>query len=206
LQKNSILPFGKNFVTLWFGIKRKKTMILPMYLYGQPVLRKVAAPIEKDYPELKTLTQNMFETMYRADGIGLAAPQIGLSIRVIVIDVTVLADEYPELADSKKVLINPEILEVSGKDVSMEEGCLSLPGIHENVTRKDTIHIHYFDENWTEHDEVVTGYLARVMQHEYDHLEGHVFTDKISPLRRQLIKNKLSNLLKGKVNCSYKTK
>ena len=181
-------------------------MILPMYLYGQPVLRKVAAPIEKDYPELKTLTQNMFETMYRADGIGLAAPQIGLSIRVIVIDVTVLADEYPELADSKKVLINPEILEVSGKDVSMEEGCLSLPGIHENVTRKDTIHIHYFDENWTEHDEVVTGYLARVMQHEYDHLEGHVFTDKISPLRRQLIKNKLSNLLKGKVNCSYKTK
>ncbi len=181
-------------------------MILPMYLYGQPVLRKVAAPIEKDYPELKTLTQNMFETMYRADGIGLAAPQIGLSIRVIVIDVTVLADEYPELADSKKVLINPEILEVSGKDVSMEEGCLSLPGIHENVTRKDTIHIHYFDENWAEHDEVVTGYLARVMQHEYDHLEGHVFTDKISPLRRQLIKNKLSNLLKGKVNCSYKTK
>lgn len=181
-------------------------MILPMYLYGQPVLRKVAAPIEKDYPELKTLTQNMFETMYRADGIGLAAPQIGLSIRVIVIDVTVLADEYPELADSKKVLINPEILEISGKDVSMEEGCLSLPGIHENVTRKDTIHIHYFDENWTEHDEVVTGYLARVMQHEYDHLEGHVFTDKISPLRRQLIKNKLSNLLKGKVNCSYKTK
>ena len=181
-------------------------MILPMYLYGQPVLRKVAAPIEKDYPELKTLTQNMFETMYRADGIGLAAPQIGLSIRVIVIDVTVLANEYPELADSKKVLINPEILEVSGKDVSMEEGCLSLPGIHENVTRKDTIHIHYFDENWTEHDEVVTGYLARVMQHEYDHLEGHVFTDKISPLRRQLIKNKLSNLLKGKVNCSYKTK
>lgn len=181
-------------------------MILPMYLYGQPVLRKVAAPIEKDYPELKTLTQNMFETMYRADGIGLAAPQIGLSIRVIVIDVTVLADEYPELADSKKVLINPEILDVSGKDVSMEEGCLSLPGIHENVTRKDTIHIHYFDENWAEHDEVVTGYLARVMQHEYDHLEGHVFTDKISPLRRQLIKNKLSNLLKGKVNCSYKTK
>lgn len=181
-------------------------MILPMYLYGQPVLRKVAAPIEKDYPELKTLTQNMFETMYRADGIGLAAPQIGLSIRVIVIDVTVLADEYPELADSKKVLINPEILEVSGKDVSMEEGCLSLPGIHENVTRKDTIHIHYFDENWAEHDEVVTGYLARVMQHEYDHLEGHVFTDKISPLRRQLIKNKLSNLLKGKINCSYKTK
>ncbi len=181
-------------------------MILPMYLYGQPVLRKVAAPIEKDYPELGTLTQNMFETMYRADGIGLAAPQIGLSIRVIVIDVTVLADENPELADSKKVLINPEILEVSGKDVSMEEGCLSLPGIHENVTRKDTIHIHYFDENWAEHDEVVTGYLARVMQHEYDHLEGHVFTDKISPLRRQLIKNKLMNLLKGKVNCSYKTK
>lgn len=181
-------------------------MILPMYLYGQPVLRKVAAPIEKDYPELQTLVANMFETMYKSEGIGLAAPQIGLPIRVIVIDVTVLADEHPELADSKKVLINPQILETSGKDVSMEEGCLSLPGIHENVTRKDTIRIHYFDENWTEHDDTVTGYLARVMQHENDHLEGHVFTDKISPIRRQLIKGKLANIAKGKVACNYKTK
>lgn len=177
-----------------------------MYLYGQPVLRKVAAPIEKDYPELQTLVANMFETMYKSEGIGLAAPQIGLPIRVIVIDVTVLADEHPELADSKKVLINPQILETSGKDVSMEEGCLSLPGIHENVTRKDTIRIHYFDENWTEHDDTVTGYLARVMQHENDHLEGHVFTDKISPIRRQLIKGKLANIAKGKVACNYKTK
>lgn len=181
-------------------------MILPMYLYGQPVLRKVAAPIEKEYPELNTLIANMFETMYKSEGIGLAAPQIGLSIRVIVIDVTVLGEEYPELANSKKVLINPQILDMSGKDISMEEGCLSLPGIHENVVRKETIHIHYFDENWQEHDENVTGYLARVMQHEYDHLEGHVFTDKISPIRRQLIKGKLANIAKGKVSCNYKTK
>ncbi len=181
-------------------------MILPMYLYGQPVLRKVAAPIEKDYPELQTLIDNMFETMYKSEGIGLAAPQIGLPIRVIVIDVSVLADDYPELANSKKVLINPRILETSGKDISMEEGCLSLPGIHESVTRKETIHINYFDEQWTEHDEVVTGYLARVMQHEYDHLEGHLFTDKVSPLRRQLIKSRLANIAKGKVTCNYKTK
>lgn len=181
-------------------------MILPMYLYGQPVLRKVATPIEKEYPELQTLVANMFETMYKSEGIGLAAPQIGLPIRAIVIDVTVLADDYPELVDSKKVLINPQILEASGKDISIEEGCLSLPGIHENVTRKETIHIHYFDENWAEHDEIVTGYLARVMQHEYDHLEGHLFTDRVSPLRRQLLKSKLTNIAKGKVSCNYKTK
>lgn len=181
-------------------------MILPMYLYGQSVLRKVAEPIDKDYPELQTLIDNMFETMYKSEGVGLAAPQIGLGIRVVVIDASPMAEEEPSLANSKMALINPHIESFEGENVSMEEGCLSLPGIHESVTRKNTIHITYMDENFVEHDEVISGYLARVIQHEYDHLEGHVFTDRISPIRRQLITNKLQNIAKGKVNCNYKTK
>ncbi len=181
-------------------------MILPMYLYGQSVLRKVAEPIDKDYPELQTLIDNMFETMYKSEGVGLAAPQIGLGIRVVVIDASPMADEEPSLANSKMALINPHIESFEGDNVSMEEGCLSLPGIHESVTRKNTIHITYMDENFVHHDEVISGYLARVIQHEYDHLEGHVFTDRISPIRRQLITNKLQNIAKGKVNCNYKTK
>ena len=181
-------------------------MILPMYLYGQSVLRKVAEPIEKDYPELQTLIDNMFETMYKSDGVGLAAPQIGLGIRVVVIDASPMVEEEPSLANSKMALINPHIESFEGDNVSMEEGCLSLPGIHESVTRKNTIHITYMDENFVAHDEVISGYLARVIQHEYDHLEGHVFTDRISPIRRQLITNKLQNIAKGKVNCNYKTK
>jgi len=181
-------------------------MILPMYLYGQSVLRKVAEPIDKDYPELQMLIDNMFETMYKSDGVGLAAPQIGLGIRVVVIDASPMAEEEPSLANSKMALINPHIESFEGENVSMEEGCLSLPGIHESVTRKNTIHITYMDENFVAHDEVISGYLARVIQHEYDHLEGHVFTDRISPIRRQLITNKLQNIAKGKVNCNYKTK
>ena len=181
-------------------------MILPMYLYGQSVLRKVAEPIDKDYPELQTLIDNMFETMYKSEGVGLAAPQIGLGVRVVVIDASPMADEEPSLANSKMALINPHIESFEGENVSMEEGCLSLPGIHESVTRKNTIHITYMDENFVHHDEVISGYLARVIQHEYDHLEGHVFTDRISPIRRQLITNKLQNIAKGKVNCKYKTK
>ena len=181
-------------------------MILPMYLYGQSVLRKVAEPIDKDYPELQMLIDNMFETMYKSEGVGLAAPQIGLGIRVVVIDASPMAEEEPSLANSKMALINPHIESFDGENVSMEEGCLSLPGIHESVTRKNTIHITYMDENFVAHDEVISGYLARVIQHEYDHLEGHVFTDRISPIRRQLITNKLQNIAKGKVNCNYKTK
>lgn len=181
-------------------------MILPIYLYGQPVLRKVAEPITKDYPGVKTLLENMFETMYKSDGIGLAAPQIGLAIRVVVIDASPMAEEEPSLANSKITLINPQITSFEGDNVTMEEGCLSLPGIHEAVTRKNTIHITYMDENFVEHKEVISGYLARVIQHEYDHLEGHVFTDRISPIRRQLISGKLQNIIKGKVSCNYKTK
>lgn len=181
-------------------------MILPIYLYGQNVLRKVTEDITPDYPELKKLIQDMFETVEQAEGIGLAAPQIGLPIRLVIIDLTPLADESPEYADFKKVYINAHIIETSEETDSMDEGCLSLPGIHEKVTRPSRIHVQYMDENFVEHDEWVDGFLARVMQHEFDHLEGKVFVDRISPLRRQMNKNRLSNLLNGKAHCTYKTK
>lgn len=181
-------------------------MILPIYLYGQSVLRKVAEDITPDYPELKKLIDDMFETMHSAEGIGLAAPQIGLAIRLVVVDLDVLSEDFPEFKDFRKVYINAHIVEVSEDTDSMEEGCLSLPGIHEKVTRPTRIRVKYMDEDFVEHDEWVDGYLARVMQHEFDHLEGKVFADRLTPLRRQMNKNRLMNLLKGKVHCAYKTK
>ena len=181
-------------------------MILPVYTYGQPVLRKVAEDIPTDYPNLKELIQNMFETMSRADGVGLAAPQIGLSIRVVTIDLDVLSEDMPEFKDFRKGYINPHILEKEEEEVTMEEGCLSLPGIHESVKRSDRVHVTYLDENLEAHDEWVEGYLARVMQHEFDHLDGKMFIDHLSPLRKQMIKGKLNALLKGKTRCSYKVK
>jgi peptide deformylase len=181
-------------------------MILPIYLYGQPVLRKVAEDITPDYPNLGELIENMFETMHQADGIGLAAPQIGLAIRLVVVDLDVLSDDYPEYKDFRRVYINAYVLEEGEETDSMEEGCLSLPGIHEKVTRPTRIRVKYLDENFVEHDEWVDGFLARAMQHEFDHLEGMVFSDHLSPLRRQMNKNRLGNLAKGKVSCSYKTK
>ena len=181
-------------------------MILPIYEYGQPVLRKVAEDIKSDYPNLKELIANMFETMDNAEGVGLAAPQIGLPIRVVVINLDVLSDEFPELKGFRKTFINPHILEVSGEMEDMEEGCLSLPGIHENVKRAGKIHVHYLDEDMQPHDEIVEGYLARVMQHEFDHLDGKMFIDHISMMRKQMIRGKLSAMLKGKVRCAYKVK
>lgn len=181
-------------------------MILPVYVYGQPVLRKVAEDITPDYPNLKGLIQNMFETMDHADGVGLAAPQIGLPIRVVVVDLDVLSEDYPEYKGFRKAYINAHILEVSGEEVSMEEGCLSLPGIHESVKRGNKIRVKYLDEDLVEHDEIVEGYLARVMQHEFDHLDGKMFIDHLSPLRRQMIKGKLNAMLKGKAHCTYKVK
>lgn len=181
-------------------------MILPIYIYGQPVLRKVAEDITPDYPDLKVLIANMYETMDRADGVGLAAPQIGLPIRLVVVDLDVLSDDFPEYKDYRKTFINAHILEVEGEEVSMDEGCLSLPGIHEAVKRGNKIHVKYMDEDFVEHDEIVEGYLARVMQHEFDHLEGKMFIDHLSPLRKQMIKGKLNAMLQGKVRCSYKVK
>ncbi|MCD8080087.1 MAG: peptide deformylase [Bacteroides sp.] len=181
-------------------------MILPIYTYGQPVLRKVAEDITPDYPGLKELITNMFETLDKADGVGLAAPQIGLPIRVVVIDLDVLSEDLPEYKDFRKVYINAHILETSGEMESMDEGCLSLPGIHEPVKRPGRIRVRYMDEDFNEYEEEVEGYLARVMQHEFDHIEGKMFIDHLSPLRKQMIKGKLGAMLKGKVNCSYKVR
>lgn len=181
-------------------------MILPIYVYGQPVLRQEAEDIAPDYPNLKELIANMFETMEHADGVGLAAPQVGLPIRVVVIDLDVLSDEKPEFKDFKRAYINPHILEKGSDMVSMDEGCLSLPGIHESVKRPDRIHVQYLDEDMQPHDEWVEGYLARVMQHEFDHLDGVMFIDHLSGLRKQMIRGKLNNMVKGKARCSYKVK
>ena len=181
-------------------------MIYPIYIYGQPVLRKVAEDIPLDYPNLQELIDNMYETMFRADGVGLAAPQIGLAIRVVTIGLDALSEDNPEFKGFKRAYINPHIIETSDDEVAMEEGCLSVPGIHESVKLPSKIRVVYLDEQLQPHDEWVEGFLARVMQHEFDHLDGHVFVDRVSPIRRQLLKSKLINLTKGKVRCSYKTK
>jgi len=181
-------------------------MILSVYIYGQPVLRKVTEDITPDYPGLQKLIADMFETMYNADGVGLAAPQIGLQIRVLVMDLSPLAEEDPAFNGFKKVMINARITTIEGEEKLVEEGCLSFPGIHEKVSRKNKIRIQYLDENFVSHDEEYEGYIARVIQHEYDHLEGILFIDHISGIRKQLIKSKLNNLISGKTHCSYKVK
>ncbi|MCR5077099.1 MAG: peptide deformylase [Prevotella sp.] len=182
-------------------------MVLPIYTYGQPVLRKVAEDIPADYPGLKELIQNMFETNTASDGIGLAAPQIGLPIRVVIIDLDVISDEYPEYKGFRKAFINAHILEFDDSETdTIEEGCLSLPGIHEGVTRAKRIHVKYMDEEFNEHDEWVDGFLARVMQHEFDHIEGRMFIDHLSPFRKQMINGKLKALLQGRIRCNYRVK
>jgi peptide deformylase len=182
-------------------------MKLPIYIYGMPVLREVAKDVDvAQKEELQSLVTEMFETLTASNGVGLAAPQIGRSIRVVVIDLTVLSDEYPEYKDFRHVFYNAHVLEGSEETDTMEEGCLSLPGISEKVERPTKVHVQYLDDNFQPHDEWVSGYLARVMQHEFDHLEGQMFVDKISSFRRQMIKSKLSNFLKGKTRCSYKVK
>ena len=182
-------------------------MILPIYTYGQQALRKVSVDIDAEYPNLKELIANMFETLTASDGVGLAAPQIGKDIRLAVIDLDVLAEEYPEYKDFRKAYINPHIVEYDDSEMeSMEEGCLSLPGIHEPVKRPTRIRVKYVDEDFNEHDERAEGYLARVMQHEFDHLDAKLFIDRVSPFRRQLINGKLKNLLQGKFRCGYRVK
>lgn len=181
-------------------------MILPIYTYGNPVLRKKTENVSSDYPKLNELIENMFDTMYHADGVGLAAPQVGLALRLMIIDLAPFKEENPDLGSFKIVMINPEMLEMSEKCVLGEEGCLSIPGIHESVSRSEKIKIKYLDPQFVEHTEEFEGYKARVIQHEYDHLEGNLFTDKISPIRRQLLKSKLTNIVKGKASTSYKIK
>lgn len=181
-------------------------MILPIYLYGQPVLREEAKDVPADYPGLEKLVADMFETMYNADGIGLAAPQIGLSLRLLVIDADVLGDDFPECRDFKRVMINPVFVEKSEEEITYEEGCLSLPGIHEKVTRAKTIRVRYEDVTRQVHEEEISDYAARVVQHECEHLTGHVFIDNISGIRRQMNKGKLNDIIKGSTRCSYRTR
>lgn len=182
-------------------------MILPIYIYGHPVLRADNAVVTPEFPDLPALIENMKETMYHTQGIGIAAPQVGVNARIVFIDVDVLAEDFPELKDRRMLLINPVItVDESAPLITREEGCLSVPGIHENVQRHEKIHLHWQDEQFQEHDEDIEGYLARVVQHECDHLEKTLFVDRISPIRKQLIRSKLSNMVKGKVSCNYRCK
>lgn len=183
-------------------------MILPIVGYGSPVLRKEAQEITKDYPNLKELVANMYETMYAADGVGLAAPQIDLSIRLVVIGFRPYdekTDTYGPVAE-QHTLINPEILEYIGEKEYFNEGCLSIPDIHEDVLRTEGIVMRWYDENWQMHEEEIHGMFARVAQHEYDHLEGKVFTDHLSTLRKTMLKRKLNDVISGKVRTSYRMK
>lgn len=186
-------------------------MILPIVAYGDPILRREAENIDKDFPELKTLIDDMFETMYAAYGIGLAAPQVGKSIRLFVVDAAPFAEdedlteeEKEIMKNFKKVFINAKIENEEGDEWAFNEGCLSIPDIREDVFRQPKITITYLDENFKEHTETYDGLIARVIQHEYDHIEGILFTDKLSPLKKRLIKSKLNNISKGKINVDYR--
>jgi peptide deformylase len=180
-------------------------MKLPIVAYGDPVLRKVAKDIDPDYPDLGELIKNMFDTMYGANGVGLAAPQIGLAIRLFVIDSGADDEEDEEsIPRFKKVFINAHILGESGKKWDFNEGCLSIPDIREDVSRLDTIRISYVDENWKQHEETYDGVIARIIQHEYDHIEGKLFTDKLSPLRKTMLKSRLDAISKGQIKVDYK--
>lgn len=186
-------------------------MILPIVAYGDPVLKRKAQEIEQDYPKLQELIQNMNETMYNANGVGIAAPQVGLPIRLFVIDASPFAEdedleevERDQLKNLKKTFINAKFLKEEGDEWAFNEGCLSIPEIREDVFRKPEISIEYFDENFQKCTETYSGIAARVIQHEYDHIEGILFTDKLSSLKRQLIKGKLANIAKGKIKVDYR--
>lgn len=179
-------------------------MKLPIVAYGDPVLKRKAEEIDENYPELDKLIADMFDTMYAARGVGLAAPQVGLSIRLFVVDARPFAEDEEGLEDFKKVFINPIILEERGESWAFNEGCLSIPEIREDISRQETIRINYLDENWVEHEEEYSGLAARVIQHEYDHIEGKLFTDKLSPLRRAMLKSKLDSIAKGQIQVDYK--
>jgi peptide deformylase len=186
-------------------------MILPIVAYGDPVLRKKTKKIEKEYPNLEELIENMFETMYGARGIGLAAPQIGVPIRLFIVDATAFEDdedlsedERAYLSNFKRVFINPVILKEEGDEWAFNEGCLSIPDVNEDVFRQPEVTLQYQDEAFNSHTETFTGIVARIIQHEYDHIEGILFTDKLSPLKKRLIKGKLANISKGKIDVRYR--
>lgn len=183
-------------------------MILPIFALGQPVLKKIAAPITKDYPELSTLLDNMWETMYHADGVGLAAPQVGLSIRLFVADTLQIDRKEPRAGDEpfKNVFINAQMLDETGEPFTYEEGCLSIPDIRGDVERPSTIRLRWQDEKFETHEAEFTGINARVIQHEYDHIEGMLFTEKLKPLKKRLIQRKLDAIKAGKIRTEYKMK
>lgn len=177
-------------------------MIFPIVLYGDPVLKKKAVDIEQGDESVKKFVENMFETMYAAQGVGLASPQVGESLRLFVIDTSPMHEE--EEKGLKKAFINPTMLEEEGEEWPFEEGCLSIPGIRADVERKPKIRIKYFDEEWNEHEESFEGIEARVIQHEYDHIEGKLFTDYLTPFKKRLLKGKLANISKGKTDAEYR--
>ena len=178
-----------------------------MYIFGQPVLRKVAEDIDfESYPNLKELIENMFETLRRSEGVGLAAPQVGLPIRLFIIDLDAISEDEPQYKGYFHTFINPEILEESEETASMSEGCLSIPGINESVKRPAKVLVNYIDENGKEQERWLEGFEARVFQHEYDHLDGKLFVDRLSPFRKQIIKSKLLAMSKGKFSAHYKCK
>jgi peptide deformylase len=179
-------------------------MIYPIIAYGDPVLKKVAKDVEKNKVDVRKLAEDMFETMHNAHGVGLAAPQIGMSLRLFVVDASPLDDEA--LKDFKKVFVNPTMIEEKGDEWPYEEGCLSIPGIRSEVMRPERVKLHYFDEDWKEHTKVFTGMAARIIQHEYDHIEGVLFLDYLSSIKKRLIKGKLTNISKGIVDVEYKMK
>lgn len=181
-------------------------MIYPIVIYGDEVLRKHCTPLEPGTLDVKQLEKDMFLTLEEAGGVGLAAPQIGKDIRFFIVDCTPWAEEDSSCADYRRAFVNAEIYEYSDEKKSYNEGCLSFPGLYADVTRSLSIRMRYLDTDFVEHDEEFTGLKAWVIQHEYDHIEGTVFTDRVSPLRRQLLKGKLLNLAKGKYRCAYKTK
>lgn len=181
-------------------------MIYPIYIYGSPVLRGECAEVEREYPELEKLVADMFDTMYASEGVGLAAPQIGKALRLFVVDTSPFAQYDPTAAGFKRAFINAEIVEESDEEVLMNEGCLSLPGLHEDVFRPEKIKIRYYDEKFQLHEEELEGWPARAVQHEYDHTEGIVFTDRLAPLRKTLLRNKLNSMAKGKYEASYRTR
>lgn len=178
-------------------------MKLPVYLYGHPVLRKECEDVASDYPDLKTLVADMYETMYASEGVGLAAPQIGRNIRLVVIDASPLGDDFEECKDRKLTLVNPEIEILDGEPISRAEGCLSVPGLSEDVKRVEHIRLSWLDENFEPHTEEISGFLARIVQHECDHLEGMLYIDHLSGIRKQLIRGKLRNIIEGKTRCNY---
>jgi len=179
-------------------------MIYPIVVYGHPVLKKRAVDIKKDEVDVIVLAEDMYETMEQADGIGLAAPQIGKSIRMFVIDGTKMED--PEVNEFKQIFINPIILKEEGDEWAFEEGCLSIPEVREDVFRQEKLKLKFFDENWKEHEKEYTGLQARIIQHEYDHIEGILFTDHLSPFKKRLLKGKLMSISKGKVKPNYRIK